>query len=74
MFTLQVGIPMNPEDKDLISELLRQIGVCEQQVNAYSNKRDKDAKNMWYYWYGRREACEQMLAYVQNRAEEPALQ
>lgn len=39
---------MNPEDKDLISELLRQIGVCEQQVNAYSNKRDKDAKNMWY--------------------------
>ncbi len=45
---------MHLEDKELIDELLRQIDICEHQVNAYSNKRDKDSKNMWYYWYGRR--------------------
>ena len=50
---------MHLEDKELIDELLRQIDICEHQVNAYSNKRDKDSKNMWYYWYGRREACDQ---------------
>lgn len=49
---------MHLEDKELIDELLRQIDICEHQVNAYSNKRDKDSKNMWYYWYGRREACD----------------
>ena len=41
---------MHLEDKELIDELLRQIDICEHQVNAYSNKRDKDSKNMWYYW------------------------
>ncbi len=55
---------MHLEDKELIDELLRQIDICEHQVNAYSNKRDKDSKNMWYYWYGRREACDQILAYI----------
>ena len=37
---------MHLEDKELIDELLRQIDICEHQVNAYSNKRDKDSKNM----------------------------
>ena len=35
---------MHLEDKELIDELLRQIDICEHQVNAYSNKRDKDSK------------------------------
>ena len=65
---------MHLEDKELIDELLRQIDICEHQVNAYSNKRDKDSKNMWYYWYGRREACAQILAYIRNRIGEAALQ
>lgn len=62
---------MHLEDKELIDELLRQIDICEHQVNAYSNKRDKDSKNMWYYWYGRREACDQILAYIRNRIGKP---
>ena len=64
---------MHLEDKELIDELLRQIDICEHQVNAYSNKRDKDSKNMWYYWSGRREACDQILAYIRNRIGEAAL-
>lgn len=48
------GIPMNlGEKQDLVDELRRQIELCARQVDAYSNKRDKNAKNMWYYWYGR---------------------
>lgn len=68
------GIPMNlGEKQDLVDELRRQIELCARQVDAYSNKRDKNAKNMWYYWYGRREECEQILAYIQNKMEQPAL-
>lgn len=61
------------EKQDLVDELRRQIELCARQVDAYSNKRDKNAKNMWYYWYGRREECEQILAYIQNKMEQPAL-
>lgn len=62
------------QNQEFIEELRRQIGMCENQVNAYSNKRDKDSRHMWYYWYGRREACEQMLAYLQNNTEQPVSQ
>ena len=62
------------QNRDFIEELRRQIELCENQVNAYSNKRDKDSRQMWYYWYGRREACEQMLAYLLNNMEKPFCQ
>lgn len=68
------GIPMNLDEKqDLVEELRRQIELCARQVDAYANKRDKNAKNMWYYWYGRREECEQILSYIQNHTAQPAL-
>lgn len=49
-------------------DLLSKIEKATEHINRYSNQQGAEAANQWYYWLGRRDAYQEMLDSLKEKA------
>lgn len=45
-----------------------QMDRATEHINCYSNRPGAEAANQWYYWLGRRDAYQEMLDSLKEKA------